>query len=189
MSERIFVKGGQQKSGVEERARNVGRGAEVTYKEVEGKVNSLGREGKRVGERGLKKGLNTMHRCVTDAVSEQRSELDRQTGELTTTYTTHSNCADRSSRPCLMHCHSSSSGASGPRGGFGGLQRGLDEHSERVEQGKEDHAIVGAHFRVWYRRQPCGVQNTGYDCQVACGRYERGCFYGSHAEEENVGCG
>ncbi|KAG8930286.1 kinesin motor protein cin8, partial [Tulasnella sp. 417] len=148
-SVRADIREGQQQMGeVEERARSVGRGAEVRYKEVEGRVNSLSGEGRRVGEGGLKalstltttaqKGLNTMHRGVVDAVNEQRRDLERQTGELTTTYTAALERLDRSKRSRIELTSSIlESTSSGARGGFEDLQRGLDESSKRVEQGME----------------------------------------------------
>ncbi|KIO18808.1 hypothetical protein M407DRAFT_31522 [Tulasnella calospora MUT 4182] len=147
-SVRADIREGQQQMGeVEERARSVGRGAEVRYKEVEGRVNSLSGEGRRVGEGGLKalstltttvqKGLNTMHRGVVDAVSEQRGDLGRQTGELTTTYTAALERQDRSKRSRIELTSSILESTSGARGGFEELHRGLNESSARVEQGME----------------------------------------------------
>ncbi|KAG8990644.1 kinesin motor protein cin8 [Tulasnella sp. 427] len=150
-SVRADIREGQQQMGeVEERARSVGRGAEVRYKDVEGRFGTLSAEGRRVGEGGLKalstltttvqKGLGTMQQGVVDAVQEQHAELKSQTGELTTTYTAALERLDRSKRVRIELTSSILESSSGARGGFEELQRGLDESSARVEQGMEDIA-------------------------------------------------
>ncbi|KAG8944135.1 kinesin motor protein cin8 [Tulasnella sp. 424] len=147
-SVRADIREGQQQMGeVEERARSVGRGAEVRYKQVEGRVVSLSGEGRRVGDGGLKalstltttvqKGLTTMHQGVVDAVNEQRGDLERQTGQLTTTYTAALERLDRSKRARIELTSAVLETDTGARGGFEALERGLSETSERVERGMQ----------------------------------------------------
>lgn len=80
---RADIHEGQHQMGeVEEIVRSVGKGAEVRYKEVEGRVISLSGDGRRVGERRSKtlstlttsarKGSTPMHQGVVDVVNEQQ---------------------------------------------------------------------------------------------------------------------